>query len=564
MKKLFLLILFSISIIFYFSISASERRIMEVNDAESKVSYLGDTKTKFNYIGIAKNSRGLEAYNKNLEYVSTETLEKITFTFYGRGYDDDGNDITAIAMNLILCINDNKISRIELYVYSNLILLIDMSTYDYKLQNIGNLYLDCADSIRKLSYIIIDSIYVSGGKNYYRSDMFFIAMYHSYEENIDIDIAEPLTKNEIINNFKLKDDTDTLITNFSIIDTNYPDSDYKVGNYYILLGAINSLNEFYFLKININAYKTPIKIEVDNITTSYTKKLIISDFYDYIRISDEYKSLNITSDYFYNYKKIGTYDFIVFVEPYDDDIKYKKGTITVIDDMVPEIYDALNIELELGNVLSLDDIKNKIWLYDEIDGTIINDNINIEGYDDINFNKEGTYTINITGWDNSNNHIDLSIDIIIKRKAIEILNSFMMPKYIEQESNEPIIITPIEEEEKPIEVDNSDYVIYAYTSRKISINEVYELLIADQIIEDDSIIESSYFDSNNNAGHYELKVTNLDGSNDYYEIIVLEKDNEIIEEENYSFIWIISISLGVLIIVGLIIGMRVYAHVKKN
>ena len=121
----------------------------------------------------------------------------------------------------------------------------------------------------------------------------------------------------------------------------------------------------------------------------------------------------------------------------------------------------------------------------------------------------------------------------------------------------------IEEKEEEI-LDNDDYVIYAYTSKKISISEVYDLLLAEKLISEDSIIESDYFDTEPKAGIYELKVIESDNSCKYFSIIVQDKEKTF-DNENNSFNWVIVLSaiLGITF-VGIIIGFGVYIHGKKN
>ena len=188
------------------------------------------------------------------------------------------------------------------------------------------------------------------------------------------------------------------------------------------------------------------------------------------------------------------------------------------------------------------------------------------------------HEITLVARDDSNNTFEHKFILrVTDDKTYNELERFVIPEYVSN-NVEPEIIDEGNKENNVIEdakeetynpiISNSNYIIRAYTTHKLTASEVQDLLISDGYLNNYDVvsIDSEYFkEANPKAGSFSLSVTYQNGDVPYYEINLVEKE-EIKEEENSNTGLIISIIIGsvVLVAVIIIVIMRVYVHVKKN
>ena len=570
MKKIsFILFIFIFIFIIDKNIYAKEEyktnlELNNYNNLDSISPYISNV-SNFNYIEVSNGLHAKEVLNYNNELIKELDIEGdvITITYGIDIYERLEYRVVIAKLYLRYYISDYKINKVELYLDTIKLIVFNINeNNEYEYETPSYYYImDFNSYFYKLN---ITSINYSSENNIsgiddISPDLFYLIFYTEDNPTIIeyIDINNPLSLDLLLEDYKIYDINNDLINNYKIIETNYDINNLITKQYNADIRIITNDYKIYDLNLVLDVKDIDNGIRLKNYKLSYKNKISEEDIINQLEVNAGYKNIYIKSNYFYN-SIPNIYDYYVYVE-YNDYIYYKRGIIEVYDDITPVLYSNNIIQLVLGSSLSLEELKNKVWVYDEIDGTIKNDDIKIFGYENINFNKEGKYNIALLSYDSYFNYLyeNIIIEIINNNK---IINQKELMLHKEEEIKEEEII---EEKEEEV-LDNDDYVIYAYTSKKISISEVYDLLLAEKLISEDSIIESDYFDTEPKAGIYELKVIESDNSCKYFSIIVQDKEKTF-DNENNSFNWVIvlSVILGITF-VGIIIGFGVYIHGKKN
>jgi len=352
-------------------------------------------------------------------------------------------------------------------------------------------------------------------------------------------------KHEYYNEFDIEDLKERLIYNHIISDTVEIDlSKYEInknvaGLYPIFIKGYDDLGNLYIQSYMINVLDN-VKPNVslpDDLIYSYSYNDIIDfDYYKYNFIVNDISDYEITYDIPKSLQeglKIGEYDIIYkIIDIYSNEEQYTIK-IKIVDDVAPKII-CSNINVDIKEKLDINDLKRNVYAYDEIDGDISLDNITIDDVDSYlnNYDKKGTYKINVMVHDSNNNYSHATYNVIVNNK------------------------------------DTTNKEIYISSKYKYTKEELMKYLINQQIIENenDYKLESQYFDNDKLEKTYDLEIIDENDNKEIYKLILNDleinyKDNEENEKKDNSIIIVISAISGVLII---IIGILIFIIYKKR
>lgn len=381
------------------------------------------------------------------------------------------------------------------------------------------------DNVKDINIDFNDYINIDGNYNIYINLINKANVINKFDINIIVSDFNNNIPNIETSIYKLYDVRTYLNTlNIEIIYLNILDYSMnwnKEGNYIINLMYYKD-DSLYYEDFYINV----INPELEEIEFVQNPLLISYKDYDIEIINNNIikgidTNIKINTDSINN---VGEYDIIITV--YNDYLSKEYHLfLSIYDDITPQII-ASNINTNINNKLSIEDIKKYIYIYDEIDG-IIDDYI-LEDIDDYfnNYNKVGTYHFEINARDNSNNYISKGILINVNKK-----------------SDEDIIEIVLGNDHK--------------FNKEDMINYLYKLSYINTL---DVNIYSNYFDDLILKDEYELTVVDKYDNLKTFKIIInkIEKEEIIINKKDNNMIIIIVIIVISLIIIITIFGIIFY------
>ena len=571
MKKIIIL-LFMLFFIIPINAYAKEN---VVSDDYSNVDYLPNRKS-FNYLELK-----IDDYTKEKIFFYNNLLSKnmkygfnyIEFETEISFYSDDGELLKNESLTIIYNITDSKITNVRLEINSVAIIeLYCRNSYTFT----TNEYFDVREYNSNYKLAVIDSFFTSSYNaiSYigdFKPDI-FIAMTYEYSDSKDIYIPmfSDLEVDEIVNEVGLEDDYDNRLLSFDIVESNYV-SNSNIADYRVKIRGYNNESKVIFKWIYIHVIDISNLARSKNFEISYSNRIDDSEIIEGLELKKDYIGIKISTEYHYGFKKTGKYRYIANIL-FDDINLYLPGFIEVYDHDKPYALKAKEI-ITVSNkeCLNKDKILKNFVIYDEHDGTIPNSKIELIGL--INYLSGYSilkdYEITLKAKDNIENEFTYNFIIRVTDKDFnDVIERYYIPDYeVKNEENNNVIEDAKEEVYNPV-ISNSNYVIRAYTTHKLTASEIQDLLISEGFLDnnDNVIIESDYFtDSNFKASSYSLSVTYENGDVTYYEINLVEKEEEKKEEESNTGL-IVAIVVGSIAAIAaiIIIIMRVYVHVKKN
>ena len=571
MKKI-IIILFMLFFIIPINAYAKEN---VVSDDYSNVDYLPNRKS-FNYLELK-----IDDYTKEKIFFYNNLLSKnmkygfnyIEFETEISFYSDDGELLKNESLTIIYNITDSKITNVRLEINSvTIIELYCRNSYTFT----TNEYFDVREYNPDYKLAVIDSFFTSSYNaiSYigdFKPDI-FIAMTYEYSDSKDVYIPmfSDLEVDEIVNEVGLEDDYDNRLLSFDIVESNYV-SNSNIADYRVKIRGYNNESKVIFKWIYIHVIDISNLARSKNFEISYSNRIDDSEIIEGLELKKDYIGIKISTEYHYGFKKTGKYRYIANIL-FDDKNLYLPGLIEVYDHDKPYALKAKEI-ITVSNkeCLNKDKILKNFVIYDEHDGTIPNSKIDLIGL--INYLSGYSilkdYEITLKAKDNIENEFTYNFIIRVTDKDFnDVIERYYIPDYeVKNEENNNVIEDAKEEVYNPV-ISNSNYVIRAYTTHKLTASEIQDLLISEGFLNnnDNVIIESDYFtDSNFKASTYSLSVTYENGDVTYYEINLVEKEEEKKEEESNTGL-IVAIVIGSIAAIAaiIIIIMRVYVHVKKN
>ena len=397
-------------------------------------------------------------------------------------------------------------------------------------------------------------------------------MTYEYSDSNDIYIPtfSDLEVEEIINEVGLEDDYDKRLLSFKILENDYI-SNSNIGDYKVKIRGYNKEFKVIFKWIYIHVIDISDLAKSKNFKTSYSSRIDDLEIIDGLELKRDYIGIKISSEYHYGFNNIGKYRYIADIL-FDDMNLYLPGFIEVYDFDKPYALKSKEIITVSSNrCLSKDDVLKNFVIYDEHDGTIPNNKIDLTGFVNYlsGYSTLKDYDITLKAKDTTGNEFTYDFIIRVTDKDFnDVIERYYIPDYVSNsEENNNVIEDAKEEVYNPV-ISNSNYIIRAYTTHKLTASEIQDLLISEGFLtnNDNVLIESDYFtDSSFNASTYSLSVTYENGDVTYYEINLVEKEEEKEEEESNTGL-IVAIVVGSIAAIAaiIIIIMRVYVHVKKN
>ena len=571
MKKI-IIILFMLFFIIPINAYAKEN---VVSDDYSNVDYLPNRKS-FNYLELK-----IDDYTKDKIFFYNNLLSKnmkygfnyIEFETEISFYSDDGELLKNESLTIIYNITDSKITNVRLEINSVAIIeLYCRNSYTFT----TNEYFDVREYNPDYKLAVIDSFFTSSYNAIsYIGDFqpdIFIAMTYEYSDSKDVYIPmfSDLEADEIVNEVGLEDDYDNRLLSFDILESDYV-SNSNIADYRVKIRGYNNESKVIFKWIYIHVIDISNLARSKNFEISYSNRIDDSEIIEGLELKKDYVGIKISTEYHYGFKKTGKYRYIANIL-FDDINLYLPGFIEVYDHDKPYALKAKEI-ITVSNkeCLNKDEILKNFVIYDEHDGTIPNSKIELIGL--INYLSGYSilkdYEITLKAKDNIENEFTYNFIIRVTDKDFnDVIERYYIPDYeVKNEENNNVIEDAKEEVYNPV-ISNSNYVIRAYTTHKLTASEIQDLLISEGFLNnnDNVIIESDYFtDSNFKASSYSLSVTYENGDVTYYEINLVEKEEEKKEEESNTGL-IVAIVVGSIAAIAaiIIIIMRVYVHVKKN
>ena len=571
MKKI-IIILFMLFFIIPINAYAKEN---VVSDDYSNVDYLPNRKS-FNYLELK-----IDDYTKEKIFFYNNLLSKnmkygfnyIEFETEISFYSDDGELLKNESLTIIYNITDSKITNVRLEINSVAIIeLYCRNSYTFT----TNEYFDVREYNPDYKLAVIDSFFTSSYNAIsYIGDFqpdIFIAMTYEYSDSKDVYIPmfSDLEVDEIVNEVGLEDDYDNRLLSFDIVESDYV-SNSNIADYKVKIRGYNNESKVIFKWIYIHVIDISNLARSKNFEISYSNRIDDSEIIEGLELKKDYVGIKISTEYHYGFKKTGKYRYIANIL-FDDINLYLPGFIEVYDHDKPYALKAKEI-ITVSNkeCLNKDEILKNFVIYDEHDGTIPNSKIDLIGL--INYLSGYSilkdYEITLKAKDNIENEFTYNFIIRVTDKDFnDVIERYYIPDYeVKNEENNNVIEEAKEEVYNPV-ISNSNYVIRAYTTHKLTASEIQDLLISEGFLNnnDNVIIESDYFtDSNFKASSYSLSVTYENGDVTYYEINLVEKEEEKKEEESNTGL-IVAIVVGSIAAIAaiIIIIMRVYVHVKKN
>ena len=571
MKKI-ILVLFMLFFIIPINAYAKEN---VVSDDYSNVDYLPNRKS-FNYLELKEDNytkTRITYYNSILSRDMNFGFNSVTFETTISFYSDEGELLKDSELAIIYDISDAKINNVRLEIDDDVIInMFCNGSYFFT----TNDYFDIREYNSDYKLAVIDNFFKSSDNYISRLGDFnpdiFIAMTYEYSDSKDVYVPmfSDLEVDEIVNEVGLEDDYDNRLLSFDILESNYV-SNSNIADYRVKIRGYNNESKVIFKWIYIHVIDISNLARSKNYKISYNDMLDDSEIIDGLELQKNYEGIKISTEYHYGFKKIGKYRYIANIL-FDDINLYLPGFIEVYDNDKPYALKAKEIITVPNNkCLNKDDIFKNFVIYDEHDGTIPNSKIELIGL--INYlsgySTLKDYEITLKTKDDIGNEFTYNFIIRVTDKDFnDVIERYYIPDYeVKNEENNNVIEDAKEEVYNPV-VSNSNYVIRAYTTHKLTASEIQDLLISEGFLNnnDNVIIESDYFtDSNFKASTYSLSVTYENGDVTYYEINLVEKEEEKKEEESNTGL-IVAIVVGSIAAIAaiIIIIMRVYVHVKKN
>ena len=574
MKKILFLIIACILLI-PISVYAKENVVPDIGSNEySNVKYLPDKKS-FNYLELKADNYTLErlnyynnllssnmSFSYNVIYFDTsisfysEVGEKLETKTLSIGYETFGNSISSIYLNIggkriigASCFNNSFSYLTDDY--------FDVNEYNsnYKLAVIGDFYVS--------SYSTLSSI------NYFKPDL-FLAMIYEYSGSSDIYIPmfSDLTIEEIVNEVGLEDDSSNRLLSYEILESDYIINS-NIADYSLKIRGYNKESKAILKWIYIHVIDISNIARSKNFQTSYKNKIDDLDIIDGLDLKNDYIGIKINTEYHYGSKRVGKYRYIADIT-FNDMNFYLPGFIEVFDNDSPYALESKElITVSNKKCLSKEDILKNFVIYDDSDGTI--SNIELDGL--INYltgySTLKDYEITLNAYDSSGNKYSHKFIIrVTDKESHNEIERYIIPDYVSKDNENNNVIEDAKEEIYNPVISNSNYIIRAYTTHKLTTSEVQDLLISEGYLNnnDNVVIDSDYFrESNPKPSTFSLSVTYENGDVTYYEINLVEKEIMEEEEESHTGLIVGLIVGGIAAIATIIIViMKVYVHVKKN
>ena len=549
MKKVFFL--FIISFIFIGNINAYASYFPENPIDNSNAKPITTEDYNFNVIKGISNSESLTEsnyYNNMINEVTYYCPNGIIDASAKIWFDNNSANI-----NVVHELENNEIISCIVYLEEDIIYsykliddeyIIDICEEINLCEYFGAFSLDCGYDPSTFVHIIqSDEEEYNNDRDQYMNDYLFQCIYGmTYIENSEYDgevnfvttYDNPITLDEIKNQIVVNDETEGEITNIQIINNNYIIENNKiaVGEYSFDIIAKDSAGNTTIQKCIINVVDiiSPI-ISGNNIECLYNQPITISQ--SLFSASDEHgiKSIEITEDNYTSNKNI-VGEYKVTARAYDiyDNYSDCEIKVKVLDKTRPRVLITNYISTTTLVSLTIEEIKNEITIYDDVDGYIDYSISDIDDYFN-NTNKFGTYSFLISYSDNSGNSGSYTYSISVV------------------DSDYPIITLK--------------NIIVLEKGEKLTKDQILSLLNNIGVIDNQMVsLSSSYFDEDNPSGEYELKIDNNGKELSY---ILQVGQNNIIDynqvssnnsTNNNNHILIISICLSLIIISTL--GIIVY------
>ena len=573
MKKILILI-FMLFFIIPVNIYAKEEVVPDESSEEySNVEYLPNKKS-FNYLELKINNHVEERinyYNDLLMGDMSSGFDSVKFLTTISFYSDNGELLKNSSLSISYFISGRQINYISLEI--DFVTIINLSCFgSYYFDT--NDYFDVKEFNSDYKLAVIGDFYKTStisSARYFEPDV-FIAMTYEYSDSNDIYIPtfSDLEVEEIINEVGLEDDYDKRLLSVKILENDYI-SNSNIGDYKVKIRGYNKEFKDIFKWIYIHVIDISDLAKSKNFKTSYSSRIDDLEIIDGLELKRDYIGIKISSEYHYGFNNIGKYRYIADIL-FDDMNLYLPGFIEVYDSDKPYALKSKEIITVSSNrCLSKDDVLKNFVIYDEHDGTIPNNKIDLTGFVNYlsGYSTLKDYDITLKAKDITGNEFTYDFIIRVTDKDFnDVIERYYIPDYVSNsEENNNVIEDAKEEVYNPV-ISNSNYVIRAYTTHKLTASEIQDLLISEGFLtnNDNVLIESDYFtDSSFNASTYSLSVTYENGDVTYYEINLVEKEEEKKEEESNTGL-IVSIVVGGIAAIAaiIIIIMRVYVHVKKN
>lgn len=336
--------------------------------------------------------------------------------------------------------------------------------------------------------------------------------------------------NDLLSNVKV---TNKQNVNVKLVETNYPASDLKPGNYYFVCMASDICGNISKQKIYVKAVdnKPPVITGNNKVYYYYNKHAdnIINVAKTNLKAVDEIDGeltdfYVIEDNYSANKNKVGEYKVVYGIKDKSLNEATYEMTFIVRDNEKPNISPKCAPSQTLGSdCLSKNEI---LEMFDISDGCDKNNiKIVLEGYDEYakNYQKIGRYDMKITATDQSGNEA--------------ILNFFLA---VVEKDNPDITIS---DDAKKIIVPSGD---------KLDEEEVKKLIFNTTNKNARSVL-SSYFDDPKPSGDYDLIVTFEDGTMETLKLSVSNNKNNY-----YPYIIVAGVALA------MVAGFVFYTYKKKK
>ncbi|MCR5113559.1 MAG: hypothetical protein K6A63_06440 [Acholeplasmatales bacterium] len=551
-KTAFILLL--ISFLFGFNAYAEEVKPDTSLEFDDYFNYLAPNQI-FNYLIVSNDDIAMSNYEHYNNYVDFLELAYNNLTVKAdiSFYDSGGTLLKTDTFKYLYVMGDCQVDEVSIYIGDTEIFYLEMGVRT--VTPISDDFYDLANYCAGVSYAIIgdytytldeDNKYFNS-KDYHPKFLYSPIKEEVEEVNISIDISNPLSKEDIAYKAGMIDSAGNSLADYEIINSNYDPNNLELSNYYIRLRSYGD-NTIYLRTININITDMESLINTQDIEVSYDSKLTIYDILAKCEVGFEYKSFNVTSDYFYSYNKLGEYSYIIYFTDLNDNTYYGNGLIKVVDNEAPHV-DTNAINANQTTLLERADILSLINVYDDYDGKIAD--VQLNGY--VNYLKqydiEGEYEIEAIASDSTGNIMNEIIIITVGKSTIT--RTPISSIDIEERAAEEEIV----EEAKDTTIIYSDYIINSYTDHKLSMSEIQDLLISEGLLSNDDIVTFSgeYFDLDSpNSGQYEILLTYISGKRVYYEISNSIREVIVEEEEADNTNIIIFSIIGGIVLVGVV------------
>ncbi len=276
------------------------------------------------------------------------------------------------------------------------------------------------DEISELSRERLDEVsfsFLMGGMVKYNT------VYDGKDVHMAVEADNAMPSEELLKNISIVDDTEGKISDYMILSTNYNPINRKcpIGVYDMRILAKDSKGNAVIQDIIINVVdgKGPT-IKVNYISVDYNVTLNETGVLKEITVTDttpgDVQIKVDLSTYELNKNIIGDYPFnITAIDKYGNTTT-KTDYIHVVDKTAPVIIAKDIVVNHPYALMGEDEIKSKLKIKDEIDGTVPNSSIeivDIDGYKD-NYNKLGQYRMKVIAKDTKNNKAEANFMIIIK------------------------------------------------------------------------------------------------------------------------------------------------------